>query len=162
MNIYSPTAFRLCLSITRWETCWPPVIIEWRNILYDSFSISWITTESHSHAYCYMVWDYIAGWLLENNLFMLCMCHCVWVPVLCIPLSRLCIPMSTLCEQLVTLASNGLSQSTDISPEAATSAVTTLVEENTHLKEDIERVTQQLQQVWLLPHGVVCFLMLLQ
>ena len=60
-------------------------------------------------------------------------------PVTCVRL--LCIQMSTLCEQLVTLASNGLSQSTDISPEVATSAVTTLVEENTHLKEDIERVT---------------------
>ena len=68
-------------------------------------------------------------------------CRCYVYPC------RLCIQMSTLCEQLVTLASNGLSQSTDISPEAATSAVTTLVEENTHLKEDIERVTQQLQQV---------------
>ena len=61
----------------------------------------------------------------------------MYTPVACVCL--LCIQMSTLCEQLVTLASNGLSQSTDISPEAATSAVTTLVEENTHLKEDIER-----------------------
>ena len=69
----------------------------------------------------------------------------MYTPVACVCL--LCIQMSTLCEQPVTLASNGLSQSTDISPEAATSAVTTLVEENTHLKEDIERVTQQLQQV---------------
>ncbi len=69
----------------------------------------------------------------------------MYTPVTCVCL--LCIQMSTLCEQLVTLASNGLSQSTDISPEAATSAVTTLVEENTHLKEDIERVTQQLGQV---------------
>ena len=84
----------------------------------------------------------------------------MYTPVACVCL--LCIQMSTLCEQLVTLASNGLSQSTDISPEAATSAVATLVEENTHLKEDIERVTQQLQQVRLLPHRVVCFLMLLQ
>ena len=55
--------------------------------------------------------------------------------------------MSALCEQLVTLASNGLSQSTDISPEAATSAVSTLVEENAHLQEDIESMTQQLEQV---------------
>ena len=71
----------------------------------------------------------------------------MYTPVTCVCL--LCIQMSTLCEQLVTLAiaSNGLSQSTDISPEAATSAVITLVEENTHLKEDIERVTQQLGQV---------------
>ena len=56
----------------------------------------------------------------------------MYTPVACVCL--LCIQMSTLCEQLVTLASNGLSQSTDISPEVATSAVTTLVEENTHLK----------------------------
>ena len=69
-------------------------------------------------------------------------CRCYVYPChVCMPL----VQMSTLCEQLVTLASNGL-QSTDISPEAATSAVTTLVEENTHLKEDIERVTQQLEQ----------------
>ena len=60
----------------------------------------------------------------------------MYIPVACVCL--LCIQMSTLCEQLVTLASNGLSQSTDISPGVATSAVTTLVEENTHLKEDIE------------------------
>ena len=72
-----------------------------------------------------------------------CLCYAYVIVYGCL----LCIQMSTLCEQLVTLASNGLSQSTDISPEAATSAVTTLVEENTHLKEDIERVTQQLQQV---------------
>ena len=71
-----------------------------------------------------------------------CLCY-AYVACVCL----LCILMSTLCEQLITLASNRLSQSTDISPEAATSAVTTLVEENTHLKEDSERVTQQLEQV---------------
>ena len=70
-------------------------------------------------------------------------CRCYVYPCrVCMPL----VQMSTLYEQLVTLASNELSKSTDISPEAATSAVTTLVEENTHLKEDIERVTQQLEQ----------------
>ena len=93
---------------------------------------------------------YQAGCLRITCLYYAIMSLCMgagvmYTPVACVCL--LCIQMSTLCEQLVKLASNGLSQSTDISPEAATSAVTTLVEENTHLKEDIERVTQQLEQV---------------
>ena len=77
---------------------------------------------------------------------------CTYTPVMHVYMPLVPQQMSTLCEQLVILASSGLSQSADISPEAATSAVTTLVEENAHLKEDIERVTQQLEQVRPLQH----------